>query len=188
MAERLVKERGMSKDEAKSAADQSLQGCFDTGHLGMWLDHFKKDHPQETEEHRKARFNGWYMDMVAKMQKEGVIGSIQAVDSASGAHGHLPAGQGIFPVVEAVEYLKSHGFSGFIVSEGHEEEQFGRGRIMLQTWRAFGSDITGGYFAEPVRWGDVADTYFGHVNPPPYIVGEYRPSDDWVFWSGVPLE
>ena len=188
MAERLVKERGMSKDEAKSASEQSLQGCFDTGHLGMWLDHFKKDHPQETEEQRRARFKDWYMDMVAKMQKEGVIGSIQAVDSASGAHGHLPAGQGILPVVEAVEYLKSHGFSGFIVSEGHEEEQFGRGRIMLQTWRAFGSDITGGYFAEPVRWGDVADTYFGHVNPPPYIVGEYRPSDDWVFWSGVPLE
>jgi len=190
MADRLVKEQGMSSDEAKKLSEDHIKGCFDTSHLGMWLQHFKKDHPQETEEHRLSRFKNWYMEMVAKMQKEGVIGSVQAVDSASGAHGHLPAGQGILPVVEAVDYLKSHGFSGFVVSEGHEEEQFGRGRILLQTWRAFGADIADSYFspAGRTRWSDVADSYFGHVNPPPYVVGEYRPSDDWVFWSGVPLE
>ncbi|MBU2561771.1 MAG: sugar phosphate isomerase/epimerase [Nanoarchaeota archaeon] len=191
MTERLQKERGISSDEAKSFADQHLKGCFDTSHLGMWLQHFKKEHPQESEEQRLGRFKGWYMEMVAKMQKEGVIGSVQAVDSATSAHGHLPAGQGIFPVVEAVDYLKSHGFTGFVVSEGHEEEQFGRGRILLQTWRAFGADIADSYFAATPggsRWSDVAETYFGHVNPPPYVVGEYRPTDDWVFWSGVPLE
>jgi sugar phosphate isomerase/epimerase len=191
MVERLHKERGLSKDEATKFAQDHLQGCFDTSHLGMWLQHFKKDSPQESEEQRLVRFKGWYMEMVAKMQKEGVIGSVQAVDSATGAHGHLPAGQGIMPVVEAVDYLKSHGFTGFVVSEGHEEEQFGRGRILLQTWRAFGADISDSYFAAPAgraKWSDVADSYFGHVNPPPYVVGDYRPTDDWVFWSGVPLE
>lgn len=191
MAERLVKEQDYSRDEAKSLSEQHIKGCFDTSHAGMWLQHFKKEHPRETEEHRLGRFKNWYMDMVAKMQKENVIGSIQAVDSATGAHGHLPPGQGILPVVEAVDYLKQHGFTGAIISEGHEEEQFGKGRILLQTWRAFGADIADSYFAPAAaapRWSDVSEAYFGHVNPPPYVVGAYRPTDDWVFWSGVPLE
>ncbi len=189
MADRLVKEKHVSQSEAKELAERHIQGCLDTGHLGMWLQHFKKEQGESEEQHVK-RFNNWFMDMIKKMQSEGVIGSVQAVDSASGAHGHLPAGQGIFPVVEAVDYLKSHGFSGFVVSEGHEEEQFGRGRILLQTWRAFGADIADSYFSpeRSARWSDVADTYFGHVNPPSYVVGDYRPTDDWVFWSGVPLE
>jgi hypothetical protein len=190
MAERLVKERGFSRSEAEQKSKTHISGCFDTGHLGMWLQHFKKEDPHESEEHRRARFNNWYMDMVKRMQKEDVIGSIQAVDSAAAGHAHLPPGQGIFPVIEAVDYLKTHGFTGFIVSEGHEEEHFGQGRILLQTWRAFGSDISGGYFGDTQgsRWANVADSYFGHANPPPYIVGEYRPGDDWVFWSGVQLE
>ncbi len=190
MAKRLVKERGFSMSEADETAKKHLKGCFDTSHVGMWLDHFKKEHPQESEEHRRARFNKWYMDMVKKMHEEGVIGSVQAVDSATGAHGHLPPGQGILPVVEAVDYLKSNGFTGFVVSEGHEEEQFGKGRILLQTWRAFGAEIADSYFSAqtPAQWTDVAESYFGHANPPPYVLGQYRPSEDWVFWSGVPLE
>jgi hypothetical protein len=191
MAKRLIKERGYSKDEAKDISKNHIKGCFDTSHLGMWLQHFKKDHPRESEEHRLARFKNWYLEMVKKMHKEKVIGSVQAVDSATGAHGHLPPGQGILPVVEAVDYLKSKGFKGAVVSEGHEEEQFGRGRILLQTWRAFGAEIADSYFAPQAggpQWGDVAEQYFGHVNPPPYVVGTYRPTDDWVFWSGVPLE
>jgi len=191
MAFRLEKEQGMSGEEAKKLAHNHIKGTFDTGHMGMWLQHFQKAHPQETEEQRVARFKEWYMDMTKRMQKEDVIGGIQVVDSATGAHGHLPAGQGgLFPVVEAVEFLRSQGFDGFIVSEGHEEEQFGRGRILLQTWRAFGADIATSYFAPESRqrWSDVSEAYFGHGNPPPYIVGEYRPSEDWVFWSGMPLE
>ena len=191
MAKKLMTDRGYSKDEAKDLAKKHIQGCFDTSHLGMWLSHFKKEHPRESEEHRLARFKNWYLEMVKKMHKEKVIGSVQAVDSATGAHGHLPPGQGILPVIEAVDYLKSEGFKGFVVSEGHEEEQFGRGRILLQTWRAFGAEIADSYFAPSgggTSWTDVADQYFGHVNPPPYVVGTYRPTDDWVFWSGVPLE
>lgn len=191
MAKDLQKDRGVSKNEAQELAKKHISGCFDTGHLGMWIRHFKKNHPQETEEERMGRFKKWFLDMTEKMQEEGVIGSVQAVDSATGAHGHLPPGQGIFPVVEAVEKLREKGFQGFIVSEGHEEEQFGKGRILLQTWKAFGADISDSYFAAApgrTRWNDVSEKYFGHANPPPYIVGSYSPSEDWVFWSGVPLE
>ncbi|NQU78982.1 hypothetical protein HQ545_04400 [Candidatus Woesearchaeota archaeon] len=189
MADDLVKDRGFSKSDAAVAAKKHISGCFDTSHLGMWINHFPKDHPRETEDERLVRFNNWYLEMVDRMQKEDVIGSIQAVDSATGAHGHLPAGQGIFPVVEAVDRLRAKGFSGFIVSEGHEEEQFTKGRLLLETWRAFGADIAGSYFApQRTTWSDVSETYFGHSNPPPYVVGAYRPTEDWVFWSGMPLE
>jgi sugar phosphate isomerase/epimerase len=125
------------------------------------------------------------------MAKEDVIGLVQAVDSASGAHGHLPAGQGIFPVVEAVEILKEAGFKGAIISEGHEEDQFQQGRILMESRKAFGSDIGKSYFSPDsgrAQWRDVADQYFGHINPPPYVFGGYRPTEDWVLWSGVPLE
>jgi hypothetical protein len=189
MAEKLAAEEGMSKEEALNVAKEHIKGTFDTGHMGMWLQHFQKKHPQESEQEKLGRFKNWYMEMVAKMQKEEVIGGVQAVDSAGTAHEHLPAGQGILPVVEAVDYLRSHGFTGFVVSEGHGEEQFGRGRIMLETWRAFGSDIVGSYFEgqRPTRWMDNPE-YLGGMNPPPYVLGQYRPTDDWTLWSGVPLE
>ena len=58
------------------------------------------------EEKRLKKFNKWFMDQVDNMGKAGVVGSIQAVDSASGAHGHLPPGQGILPVKDAVIRLR----------------------------------------------------------------------------------
>lgn len=192
MAKELIEKEGYSKEEAKQVAKEHLKGCFDTGHMGMWYQHFKKEHPSETEEQRLGRFKGWYMEMVKKMQKADVIGGIQAVDSAGGGHAHLPTGQGILgnTIVEAVDYLKGEGWGGFVVSEGHEEEQYGKGRIMLETWKAFGADIADSYFAAPApqSWGGVQDQYFGAVNPPPYVVGAYSPSEDWTFWSGTPLE
>ncbi|MBW2967385.1 sugar phosphate isomerase/epimerase [Candidatus Woesearchaeota archaeon] len=190
MAKRLHDERGYDMADANRLAKRHIKGCFDTGHMGMWLQNFKKSHPNETEEQRVARFKDWYMDMVKRMQKADVIGSVQAVDSATGAHAHLPAGQGILPVVEAVGYLRENGWDGWVVSEGHEEETFGQGRILLQTWKEFGSQVGESYFAPsaPARWSGVRESYFGHTTPPPYVVGTYSPSEDWVFWSGVPLE
>ena len=193
MAERLQKEYGYSKQEAEKKAKEHIKGTFDTSHMGMWVNHFKKKHPRETEEERVARFKKWYMKMVDKMAKEDVIGGVQAVDSATGAHGHLPAGQGFLgkTIIDAVDLLKSQGWNGFIVSEGHEEEQFGRGRILLQTWKAFGADIGTGFFDQPTDWGSVEGNYFGYSNPPPYIVGAYSPSEEYrgaPFWSGLPLD
>ncbi|HII72052.1 TPA: hypothetical protein HA265_04825 [Candidatus Woesearchaeota archaeon] len=191
MAQKL-QTQGYSKESAMEKAKVHIKGTFDTSHVGMWLNNFKKKQG-ESEEQRVKRFKTWYMDMVDKMSKADVIGGIQAVDSATGAHGHLPVGQGFLgqTVVEAVDKLKSEGWNGFIVSEGHEEEQYGRGRILTQTWKAFGADIGGGFFDRPTDWGSVEGSYFGHSNPPPYILGSYSPSEDYrgaPFWSGLPLD
>ena len=185
MAERLVKQ-GMSKNEASATAQKHIAGTFDTGHMGMWFEHFK---PEEQDyDKRLKEFKGWYGEQVDKLIKANVVGSIQAVDSMSGAHAHLPAGQGILPVKEAVEKFVKAGFTGFIVSEGHEEEKFGEGRILMQTWKEFNPGLWNSYGggAEGVMAsrGYMSQSYsprkmFGSYTPP---FAEYKP------WSEIPFE
>ncbi|MFC1755608.1 hypothetical protein ACFL96_19835 [Thermoproteota archaeon] len=176
--------RGLSKKEAENFAEKHIKATFDTQHMGMWYKHFKTD-PGESEEHKIKRFNGWYMDQVKKMEKSGVIGNVHIVDGFGRGHSHVVAGQGIFPIVEAVEYLKKKGFSGHMISEAYENLD----RISTGTWDAFGSPIyhaVGGPSAP--RFSDVQSSYFGKSNPPPYVFGAYAPSEDWTLWSGVPFE
>ena len=179
--------RGMSREEAEQEAKKHLKGLFDTSHMGMWYNHFRRM-PGEGEEERLQAFRKWYMEQVDWMSKLDVVGSIQAVDSASGAHGHLPPGQGIFPVIEAVKKFKERGFTGFIVSEGHEEEQFGMNRILTQTWRAFGAPVFRSGYPMSNTWGSTQHSYFGRVYPPYFMTAAYAPSNEWTLWSQVPFE
>jgi len=161
---------------------------FDTSHMGMWLANFKPQ-PGETEESRLKRFNKWYLSKVQDLAKSGLIGGIQLVDSASAAHGHLPPGQGIFPIKEAAKIFKDNNFTGYLVSEGHEEEAFGEGRILTKTWEALGSPVGGQYFSHPAQqWGQVQHSYFGRTYSPNFIIGAYSPSNEFKLWSEVPFE
>ncbi len=179
--------RGMSREEAEQEAKKHIKGLFDTSHMGMWYNHFRRL-PGEGEEERLQAFRKWYMEQVDWLSKLDIVGSIQAVDSASGAHAHLPPGQGILPVVEAVKRFKERGFTGFIVSEGHEEEQFGMSRILTQTWRAFGAPVFRSGYPMPSTWGGTQYSYFGRTYPPYFIFGAYSPSNEWTLWSQVPFE
>ncbi|MBD3362023.1 hypothetical protein GF358_04510 [Candidatus Woesearchaeota archaeon] len=181
--------RGLNPKQAQKEANEHIRGMFDTGHLGMWLEHFKPHLPYRE---RVKQFNNWFMEQVDKISKADVVGGIQAVDSAGAAHGHLPAGQGIFPVVEAVKKLKKEGFKGYIVSEGHEEEQFGEGRILLNTWKAFNAPIESRY-GPGVHGGrqfnDVHQGYFGRQRPPQQMFGSYTPPfGEYKPWSEIPFE
>jgi hypothetical protein len=84
--------------------------------------------------------------------------------------------------------MKEAGFDGPIISEGHEEDTagFGSGRILTETWRAFGSPI--GNYSRGRAWGGIQHSYFGHTSPTTYIVGAYVPSNDWQLWSETPFE
>ncbi|MDO8661126.1 MAG: hypothetical protein Q7K43_04505, partial [Candidatus Woesearchaeota archaeon] len=170
MQEELINKKGFAPEQAKETAETHIKGLFDTGHLGMFFQYFhpKDDKGNEISHYDKRLelFNKWYLEQVEKMAKAKVIGSVQAVDSMGGAHAHLPAGQGIFPVVEAVKILKKKGdFNGFVISEGHEEEGYGPGRILSKTWEAFGGPITGSYTmplqSGPRTWGQMQQGYFG---------------------------
>ncbi len=184
----------INREQAKELADKHIKGLFDTSHMGMWLAHFKPEtDPQtnkpETEDRRMERFKKWYLDEVKKIADAGVVGGIQLVDSMSAAHGHLPPGEGIFPVFEAAKIFKEKGFSGFLVSEGHEEEKFGEGRIRMKTWQHGGAGVGAGYFSgPPMRWGQVTQAYFGRTYSPMFMFGGYAPSNEFKLWSEVPLE
>ncbi|MEM4240199.1 MAG: hypothetical protein QXM31_01630 [Candidatus Woesearchaeota archaeon] len=183
----------MSRSEAEEEAKRHIKGTFDTSHMGMWLQNF---HPEMPWDKRVKEFTKWYKKQIEALaeinRKEQIIGAIQAVDSAGAGHGHLPAGQGILPVKEAVEILRQKGgFSGYITSEGHEEEKFGEGRITLKTWQHFNAPISSGYGPGPgpaMRWGDIRESYFGRTYSPLFMFGAYAPSNEFKLWSEVPLE
>jgi len=188
MAEKLETDRGMNSSEAKRQAEEHIQGMLDTGHLGMWLEHFK---PTMRYTDRLKEFNKWFMGQIDYLAGEKVIGGIQAVDSAGAAHGHLPPGQGIFPVVDAVRRLKEKGFKGYIVSEGHEEERFGEGRILLKTWQSFNAPIESRYGpgVHKQSYDPRHQGYFGRVQSPRQMFGSYTPPfGEYKPWSEIPFE
>jgi len=182
--------KGWEKDAAKEAAKKHIKGMLDTSHLSMWYKHFAPE-KGESEDERLKRFNKWMKDETKEMVKRGVVGGIQVVDSATSGHAHLPAGQGMFDMVGIVKEMRKEGFSGPIVSEGHEEDGLNAGRTLTATWEAFGSPtntITPGP-GGPRTWGGVQNSYFGRATGGPnYIVGAYAPSNDWQLWSETPFE
>jgi hypothetical protein len=179
-------EPGMSRSEAELTAKKHIKGCFDTGHMGMWLQHFKPELPWDQ---RVKEFNTWYMDEIKKLAKDDIVGSIQLVDSMSGAHGHLPAGQGIFPVVEAAKEFKRNDFKGFMISEGHEEEKFNEGRILVETWKAFNAPIGSSYGPGAPGMRDLQDRYQGRTYSPRMMFGGYTPPfGEYKPWSEIPFE
>jgi hypothetical protein len=173
----------------KDAAEKHIRATIDTQHLGMWWKNFES-RQGETEEQKRERFNQWYTEEFKKMAYSGIIGHIHMVDGMGGGHHHLPAGQGVFPIKTAMQYLKEKGYTGAISSEGYEEQG---ARILTKAWEYMGAPIYG-QFAGPVRpgaperWTDVFHSYFGRVSPPNYIFAPYAPSNDWTLWSNTPME
>ena len=186
---------GMSKEDAGEEARKHIKGMFDTSHVGMFLQHFRPDLPWEQ---RVKEFEKWYLEQIDELaqinKKHDIIGGIQAVDTQTGAHAHLPPGQGILPIVKAVRKLKEQGgLKGYIVSEGHEEEKFGEGRILLKTWEQFGAHVNRDYFPvggpPPLQWNrGFSNNYFGRTYSPMFIFGAYAPSNEFKLWSEIPLE
>ena len=186
----------ISEAEAMKRAEKHIKATFDTQHIGMWWKNFTPK-PGETIEERKKRFDKWYMDEVKKLEESGIIGHMHVVDSGGSGHHHLPAGQGVFPVVEAVKYLKKKGYSGSMISEGYGENNYSPGRILTETWRAFGNNIVrdAGLFTtqpnalpQPSIWNYTRQSYYGQTQPPYFIFGNYAPSNEWSLWSQVPME
>src|SRR3989338_9093479 len=182
---------GLSRDEAEQKAFEHIKSTIDVQHIGMWWKHFQ---PLQNEslEQRKERFNKWYLTQIEKLQKSGIMGHVHIVDSIGAGHSHLPVGQGMFPIKEALEYLKKKGFKGTMVSEAwSEDSMFGAGRQMTETWRHLGIPIRstsyGGGGGGPM-WTDIHHAYARAMQSPYFIFGAYSPSNDWQMWSQIPME
>lgn len=187
--------KDLTEQQAKEEAKRHIKGMFDTSHMGMFLQHFRPDLPWDQ---RVKEFNKWYMEQIDWLAKENknddLIGGVQIVDTQTGAHSHLPPGQGVLPLVAAMTKLKKDGkLQGFLVSEGHEEEKFGEGRILLKTWEKFGAHLGRDYFPAagpaPLQWNrSFSSNYFGSTYSPTFIFGAYAPSNEFKLWSEIPFE
>lgn len=179
--------------EMKELAQKHIAGELDTSHMNMWYNHFPKKDAHESEESKLKRFNKWYLEQIEALAEAKVIGGVQVVDSITGDHRHLPIGQGLFPVKEAVELLKKKGYDGTFVSEGHEDELIDPGSTQFSLWNELGASIGTGYHFGSPRGGNAFGNIYGGINgaagyriPPGYSFGAYSPSEDFKLWSNVP--
>jgi len=181
----------VSESQAQKQANQHIKATLDTQHLGMWWKHFQPL-PGESKQSRKERFDNWYMDQVKKLEDADIVGHIHVVDAMGGGHQHLPVGQGTLPIRKALEYLKSKGYGGTMISEAYgEDAMHGAGRILTETWKGLGTPIRGAGYrmgAPAQNWTDIQHGYFGATQNPYFIFGAYSPSNDWQLWSQVPME
>jgi len=176
------------RPNVKELAEKHIKGLFDTSHMGMWFQHF--DVKNNDYKSRVDKFNEWYTEKVKDLAKSKVIGDIQLVDTLSGAHSHLPAGEGFLPLKETLKIFKENGYEGDIISEGHEEDKFGDNRIQLSAWKTAGVNLGEGYEVNTPRplSMPMRSSYFGRTYSPLYIMGSYIPSNEVKLWSEVPLE
>jgi hypothetical protein len=180
--------------EIEEKANTHISGVLDTSHLSMWYNHFPTK-PNEPEEERLKRFNKWYLQQIEDLAKAKVIGGVQVVDSVTGDHRHLPVGQGVFPIAEAVKVLKDNGYKGSFASEGHEDELHDPGSTQFSLWNAVGASIGNGYHFGNTSGGNSFGNVYGgrggaagYRMPATYTFGAYSPSEDFKPWTNIPLE
>ncbi len=188
LKERLKQEYKMKESEAEKIAKDHIKATLDTQHLGMWMRYFNPEGKKfRNEEERIKEFNEWYKKQIQKLAEEGVLGHVHLVDSFGRAHSHLPAGQGGMPLKEAIEILKKNKVNFDIISEGHDE---GPARQLTKVWEKFDVPIgiRGAGYKPATSWTNIEHSYFDKISGPNYIVGGYAPTQEWKFWSELPLE
>ena len=183
MSDKLVKERHMDEESANKVAAEHIKANFDIGHANTWRKFFKGTDPSNIEKTNKE-FKEWMVDQVKDLIKSKVIGKLHISDNFGYYDEHVTPGQGIAPIKEIIKEATKAGITDIIVEPAHQDY-----KAMLGAWELFGSSIYSA-MAPPGRdrWTDVQSSYFGRTSGPNYLVAEARPSEDWVLWSGVPLE
>ncbi|HDP73469.1 MAG TPA: hypothetical protein ENN46_00725 [Candidatus Woesearchaeota archaeon] len=188
LKDKLKQEYSMRDDEAEKIAKNHIKATLDTQHLGMWMRYFNPEGKKfKNEEERVKEFKEWYKKQIQKLAEEGVLGHVHLVDSFGRGHTHLPAGQGDMPVKETIEILKKNKVNFDIIAEGHEE---GQKRQLTKVWEKFDVPIgiRGAGYKPATSWTNLEHSYFDKISGPNYIVGGYAPTQDWKFWSELPLE
>ncbi|MEM1988901.1 MAG: TIM barrel protein [Candidatus Woesearchaeota archaeon] len=166
-------------NKAKELAEKHIKMTLDTEHMALWKNYFKANNPDKKDE----LFLEWFKEKVQKLIDEKVIGNVHLVDSLGG-HSQLPPGEGELPLKEIVKKLVESGYKGPINSEGWSDPN----EQLFAAWRNIANAV---YVRgnSGVSWSDVNWDNVYHK----YRVGEYGhnlyliPSEDWKFWSGLPL-
>jgi hypothetical protein len=196
MAERLVKERGLSEAEARKKAETHLKATLDTGHFNMWRKYWQND-PSKSMEQNDKDFQKWMLSKTEELAKAKMVGNVHLTDNFGYQDDHLSPGEGTAPVKEIVKVLKKHGYEGALTVEPGADASTDLSDFhgLMKTWRLFGSPVYGAH--GPVgreagwtkdSWTNIQYSYFGQARAPYYIFGPYAPSQDWTLWSQVPME
>ncbi|MFH1591093.1 MAG: TIM barrel protein [archaeon] len=185
--------QGMSREEARKLAEQSIKATIDTGHLNMWRKYYVDD-PNKSVDENEKQFNSWMVGQMEDLAKDGLIGNVHLSDNFGFHDTHLAPGQGNAPVREIVKAIKKHGYNERIIVEPGADATTGNSDFhgLMKTWEHFGATNYMGHFpgvgAPPPQFADVHYGYFGRSYPPNFVFGAYAPSNDWTLWSGVQME
>jgi hypothetical protein len=124
-AQRLINEKGLSKEAAQKKADEVIGMTLDVGHLNISKKQGFTDKDLLKE-----------MEQIAKYVKH-----VHLTDNFGFSDSHLPPGMGNVPFKEMLERLDKEGFKGRkIVEAGGYVQQFGQSPYM-PSLEAFGSPI-----------------------------------------------
>jgi len=190
MADRLVKERGISKPEAERVAKDHINATFDIAHANLWKKFWKGDSKKSIEENNKE-FDKWLVDEADQLNKAGVIGHVHLSDNFGYGDEHLSTGQGNTPVKEFLARMRKGGFKGKSIAEIGAQPQGKEHEALTEAWRHVHDLFSPIYRTDMVTrtWGDVGGSYFAHTTSPNFLLGETTPNpQEWVLYSGVPLE
>ncbi|MBU1198730.1 MAG: sugar phosphate isomerase/epimerase [Nanoarchaeota archaeon] len=180
MANQLVKE-GYSKEEAARKSKEHIKATLDIGHFNLWRQHFVAK-PGESPEHRDKRFNNWMLNTTEKLAKDGIVGHIHLTDNFGYHDEHLTPGEGNVPMKEFIKKMEEAGLKDFIAEVG----SYNANTVMTDTWALMGSPIY--TTAKAPTFRSIREQHLGYHNAAPYMVRPYAPSEDWSFWSEVPME
>lgn len=168
--------------KAEELSREHIKATFDVGHANIWRKYFVGD-PKASIEANDAKFKKWLIGQVKDLNDRGIIGHVHVSDNFGYADEHVTPGQGKAPIKEFIAALSEAGIKDVIVEPGHQDY-----KAMLGGWREFGSHIYGGPPPARGSWSDIEHSYFGQVQRPYFVFGDYAPSQDFTLWSQVPLE
>jgi len=192
MVKLLQTKYSYSVKQAEKEAKEHITSTLDVGHINIWRKYWKGD-PKKTIEENDLDFDNWSVNKVAEMTKKGIIGHVHLDDNFGYHDDHLAPGEGNTPIKAMIKALKDNGYEGeLIVEPGADYTTDVSGfHSVMKAWKLFGSPVYGAGAGAGISsrgWGDVGYGHFGRNQPPYFIFGAYSPSEDWTFWSGVPLE
>lgn len=177
----MLKQRGVSEQEAKKKAGDHIKATFDIGHAYTWRKQF-----QGSDE----EFKKWLIGKVDDLAKDGYIGHVHMSDNFGYADEHTLLGEGNVPVNEFINTMKKHGYHGTLLAEPSHNDY----KQMLAAWKVTGTPI---YRVEnrTHTWTDIEHGYFGQTFSPNYLIQTYLPigvnasgQREPLGWSGIPLE
>lgn len=167
--EKAVSE-GISKSEAKSAAEKLIGVTWDIGHINMLrkFGYEKEDIIKET-------------DAIKKMVKH-----VHLSDNFGMEHTELPMGMGNVPTKEIMEKLGKEGFSGKKVIEAFQWWQHMKTPPLIPTLEAFGSPLYP--MLNQPTWTQAANTQGNYFQFPSAYLPEQHFSLYGGGFSGLPQE